>query len=115
MKQKDGNASGASSSGAESGHYDDDDEDYDPDKAQFEKRELLLRIPHILMRKVESTSAVDATLQLQKNFIVQCCTYLIKSRSLVTDAYGHNYYTQLLTYLNRVMIIKSDEFVVGIL
>lgn len=81
MKQ-DGNASGGTSSGAES--YDSDGGGGNFDSAMYEKKELILRIPHILMWKVESTPAVDATLQQQKGLLIQCCVYLIQSRAVLT-------------------------------
>jgi len=56
------NTSGGASSGAESAGYD-SDEGGNIDSAMYEKKEHILLIPHILMWKVESTPAVDATLQ----------------------------------------------------
>ena len=55
------NAGGGASSGADSAGYD-SDEGGNIDSAMYEKKEHILLIPHILMWKVESTSAVDATL-----------------------------------------------------
>ena len=51
------NTSGGASSGADS------DEGGNIDTDMYEKKEHILLIPHILMWKVESTPAVDATLQ----------------------------------------------------
>ena len=58
-QQQDGSGEGTSS-GAESGFDSDGGGNYD--SAMYEKKELILRIPHILMWKVESTPSVDATL-----------------------------------------------------
>ena len=107
-------ASGASSSGAESAGYD-TDEGGSVDKAMYEKKSHILLIPHILLWKVESTPNVDATLQQQKSLLIQCCTYLIESRAIVTLPNSNIFFQQLVTYINRVLIIKPDDFIVGIL
>ena len=73
---------GANSSN-ESGGYDSDDAS-NINSSMYEKREHILLIPHILMQKVETTPAVDATLQQQKELIVHCCTHLIESKALIT-------------------------------
>jgi len=72
-----GNAAQESSGAESSNGYDSDGPGGNFDSAMYEKKELILRLPHILMWKVESTPAVDGTLQQQKSLIVQCCTYLI--------------------------------------
>lgn len=109
--QKEGSAS---SSGGDSG-YDSDEGGGSYESAMYEKKELILRIPHILMWKVESTPTMDATLQQQKGLIVMVCNYLVKSRAHVTLPNSNAFFQQLLTYLNRILIIKADDFVTGIL
>ena len=68
--------------------------------------------------KVESAGgagAMDATLQQQKGLLIQCCTYLIQSRAQITLPNSNAFFQQLVTYLNRVLIIKPDDFITGIL
>jgi len=58
---------------------------------------------------------VDATLQQQRDMLLQCCVYLIQSRAVVTVPNSNAFFQQLLTYLHRVLIIKPDAFILGIL
>ena len=62
VQHQEGSGEGTSS-GAESGFDSDGGNGGNYDSATYEKKELILRIPHILMWKVESTPSVDATLQ----------------------------------------------------
>ena len=43
------------------------------------------------------------------------CNYLVKSRAMATLPHSNAFFMQLLTYLNRILIIKADDFVTGIL
>ena len=47
--------------------------------------------------------------------LVQCCVYLIESKAVATLPCANIFYQQLLTYINRVLIIKQDDFINGIL
>lgn len=79
------NATGdQASSSNDSAGYDSDEGAHNIDNAMYEKKEQILLIPHILMWKVETSPAVDATLQQQSALLVQCCTYLIESKALLT-------------------------------
>jgi hypothetical protein len=77
----------------------------------YEKKMFLLMIPHILFWRVQtSQSAADIALQCQKELLVTCLTNLIESTALKTVPCSSSFYTGLLTYLNRVVVVKPQEF-----
>lgn len=104
--------SNGTSSGADSGE---DSDEGNLDTTIYEKKAHILMLPYIIIWKAESSPVVDATLQTQKSLLVQCCSYLIESKAVLTLPCSNIFFQQLLTYVNRVLIMKPDDFVTGIL
>jgi len=47
----------------------------------------------------------------QKDLIVLCISYLVESEALKSIPCSSGFFTALLTYLNRVIIVKPEVFV----
>lgn len=110
-----GSAQGGASSHDDSGYDSSDGGSGSLDTAHYEKKSLLLNIPMTILRKVESTPQEAPLLQVQRPLLTTCSQYIVQSKSMQSLPSSNNFFQTLLTYMNRIMIIKHAEFINGIL
>ena len=89
-----------------------DDEQGDFEKTIYEKKQYILMIPHILFWSVQSATSdvIDFNFQSQRELLSMVCQYLIEAKAVKTIPCSSVFFTTLMTYINRVIIVKPAEF-----
>ena len=57
------------------------------------------------------SSKTDLILNQQKQFLIQCCVYLIDSKVIITLPGSNIFFQQLVSYINRVIITQQAKFI----
>ena len=81
----------------------------------YEKKANLILLQQIILQRAEGTDSLDQTLNQQMSFLIQCCVYLIESKAVLTLPGSNIFFQQLVTYINRVIIVKQGGFIEGFL
>lgn len=79
----------------------------------YEKKSHVLSIPHIFLQNAQQSGnnkELDFVYGLLKPLLVLCCEYLIEIQVQRQIPYANNFYSQLMTFVNRVIILKPDQF-----
>ena len=69
-------------------------------------------IPHILLWKSQTATPeiIEFLLMSLKQFIVVLSNYFIEFQAIKSMPSTSNYYTQALTFINRVIVINREFF-----
>jgi len=68
-------------------------------------------IPHTLFWRLQIDPAgSDYTFNCQKNLVATCCLYLVEPNVQKPNPSVTAFYTQMITYLNRMIVVKPNEF-----
>jgi len=68
-------------------------------------------IPHTLFWRLQVDAAsADCAFSCQKSLIATCCLYLVEPTTLKLNSGVTSLYTQMITYLNRMIVVKPNEF-----
>lgn len=77
----------------------------------YEKKSYLVMIPHILFWKVQTQGDAEHVLRTQQTLISMCLGHLVRAEAVKTVPCSSSYFSNLLTYLNRVIVVKPVEFI----
>jgi hypothetical protein len=94
-------------------HYSSDSQDSDGegnlDMTLYEKKTYLVMIPHTLFWMVQASPIdSDYTFSCQRTMIASCCLCLIESAAVKSIPSSSVFFTQLITYLNRMIVVKTQ-------
>jgi hypothetical protein len=73
----------------------------------------LICIPHIFLWKVQqegNAQSIEFVYQAQKPLIATCLQYIIEAKVFKNLPHCHSFYSQLLTFVNRWLVLKTDQF-----